>query len=158
MNEATANATERTENKPMRRTTWVLLWMGPLLAFAGAVSYFLYFARFPVLRDFPWVNLPVVVLGLLVSVWAGWQAFFDRASGLGARIFAGIALLMSLGISTLFGAYIFLLSNQLPGIDPVVRVGQAAPDFALVDQKGQTIRLSELRGRPVVLDFYRGHW
>jgi peroxiredoxin len=31
-----------------------------------------------------------------------------------------------------------------------------APDFALDDTNGQTIRLSDLRGRPVVLTFLRG--
>jgi thioredoxin-dependent peroxiredoxin len=32
--------------------------------------------------------------------------------------------------------------------------GEAAPDFELPDQKGQTVKLSELRGQPVVLYFY----
>jgi len=36
------------------------IWLGPIVTFAGAVSYFLYFARFPSLRDVPWVNLPIV--------------------------------------------------------------------------------------------------
>lgn len=33
-------------------------------------------------------------------------------------------------------------------------VGSAAPDFELSNQHGQTVRLSELRGAPVVLVFY----
>ena len=32
--------------------------------------------------------------------------------------------------------------------------GETAPEFALRDQDGQTVRLSDLRGRPVVLYFY----
>jgi len=32
--------------------------------------------------------------------------------------------------------------------------GSAAPDFALPDQNGQTHRLSDYTGRPVVLYFY----
>lgn len=36
-------------------------------------------------------------------------------------------------------------------------VGQIAPDFELVDQHGETFRLSEARGAgPVVLVFLRG--
>ena len=34
------------------------------------------------------------------------------------------------------------------------RLGEPAPDFELPDQNGQTIRLSDLRGKPVVLYFY----
>ena len=35
-----------------------------------------------------------------------------------------------------------------------VQVGDQAPDFALPDRTGKTVRLSELRGKPVVLYFY----
>jgi len=33
-------------------------------------------------------------------------------------------------------------------------VGEAAPDFELANEKGERVRLSELRGSPVVLYFY----
>jgi thioredoxin-dependent peroxiredoxin len=36
----------------------------------------------------------------------------------------------------------------------VVSVGQPAPDFALRSDGGDTVRLSDLRGRPVVVYFY----
>ena len=40
-----------------------------------------------------------------------------------------------------------------------VGVGEAAPDFTLVDHNGQKRSLAAERGkRPVVLVFYRGHW
>jgi peroxiredoxin len=35
-----------------------------------------------------------------------------------------------------------------------VEIGTAAPDFELFSQYGETVRLSELRGRPVVLVFF----
>ena len=35
-----------------------------------------------------------------------------------------------------------------------VQVGDQAPDLALPDRSGKTVRLSELRGKPVVLYFY----
>jgi hypothetical protein len=52
------------------------------------------------------------------------------------------------------------------GIDDVresgaagLRIGERAPDFALPNQRGETVRLSErLAGGPVVLSFYRGVW
>src|ERR1039457_6632719 len=37
-------------------------------------------------------------------------------------------------------------------------VGQAAPDFTLFSTPDQTLSLSELRGRPVVLVFYPADW
>lgn len=39
-----------------------------------------------------------------------------------------------------------------------VSVGDAAPDFTLESRTGEAVTLSELRGRRIVLVFYRGHW
>jgi thioredoxin-dependent peroxiredoxin len=36
----------------------------------------------------------------------------------------------------------------------VVEEGKQAPDFALESDSGETVRLSDLRGKPVVLYFY----
>jgi len=36
----------------------------------------------------------------------------------------------------------------------MVEEGRPAPDFELVSDEGTTVRLSDLRGRPVVLYFY----
>jgi thioredoxin-dependent peroxiredoxin len=36
----------------------------------------------------------------------------------------------------------------------VVEEGRPAPDFALTSDEGATVRLSELRGKPVVVYFY----
>lgn len=35
----------------------------------------------------------------------------------------------------------------------VPSVGQPAPDFELTDLHGETVHLSDLRGRPVVIEF-----
>jgi peroxiredoxin len=42
--------------------------------------------------------------------------------------------------------------------NPDVEVGQPAPDFELEDENGNKVRLSDLRGRPVVLMFYPFDW
>ena len=40
-----------------------------------------------------------------------------------------------------------------------VKVGQAAPDFALENVEGQAVKLSDFRGKKaLVLVFYRGYW
>jgi peroxiredoxin len=36
--------------------------------------------------------------------------------------------------------------------------GKLAPDFTLKDQDGKSLRLSLLRGKRVLLVFYRGYW
>jgi peroxiredoxin Q/BCP len=36
----------------------------------------------------------------------------------------------------------------------VIAEGQQAPDFELTSDAGETVRLSDLRGKPVVLYFY----
>lgn len=39
-----------------------------------------------------------------------------------------------------------------------VQAGQTAPDFTLQRSDGTDLALSSLRGKNVVLVFYRGHW
>ncbi len=39
-----------------------------------------------------------------------------------------------------------------------VQAGQTAPDFTLQKPSGDPLTLSSLRGKNVVLVFYRGHW
>lgn len=41
---------------------------------------------------------------------------------------------------------------------PGPNVGDEAPDFALEEAEGSSVHLAGLRGRPVVLIFYRGGW
>ena len=44
-------------------------------------------------------------------------------------------------------------------VERIARVGQKAPDFALPNASGQSVRLADLVARgPVVLSFYRGRW
>jgi cytochrome oxidase Cu insertion factor (SCO1/SenC/PrrC family) len=40
-----------------------------------------------------------------------------------------------------------------------VKVGDAAPDFTLIDHHGTKVTLSDSKGKsPVILVFYRGYW
>lgn len=40
----------------------------------------------------------------------------------------------------------------------MTKIGETAPDFALDDQFGRKVRLSDLRGRNVMLLFYPLDW
>ena len=44
------------------------------------------------------------------------------------------------------------------GGDAMPQIGEPAPDFALHSTPDQTVSLSELRGRPVILAFYPADW
>ncbi len=133
------------------------VWLGFVLVVVGATSYFLVFVRYPLLRDFPWLNLPLVLAGLLLVAW-GVRRAFDQGRTLGAKIAAALALLLSLALAGLFTTYIFYLSYQLPADRGVAQIQTVAAEFALQDQNQHTVRLSDYRGQKVVLVFYRGFW
>jgi peroxiredoxin Q/BCP len=43
-----------------------------------------------------------------------------------------------------------------PVMSKLITPGDLAPDFELTDVQGQQIRLSDFRGKPVILVFLRG--
>ncbi len=72
--------------------------------------------------------------------------------GLFGGLAAGSALLLA-------GLFLFAtLTSGTPRQAAAVAVGQPAPDFTATDADGQPFRLSALRGAPVLLKFFRGHW
>ena len=133
------------------------LWLGPVIAFAGMVSYFQFFARFPALRDFPWVNLPLVLIGIALSLGGFWGAYV-RGSRWPVKLAASLGLASSLLFGGFLIAYVFWISNSLPAATSTTRALDQAPDFELEDAAGRVHRLSDYRGSKVVLVFYRGHW
>jgi len=133
------------------------LWLGPLVTIAGMVSYFLFFARFPVLRDFPWINLPMVVIGMGLSLLGFWGAYI-RGSRRWVRVAGSFGLAVSLVSGGALFVYVFAYSNSLPAASATTTTLELAPDFALEDSAGRVHRLSDYRGSKVVLVFYRGHW
>ncbi len=65
-----------------------------------------------------------------------------------------LLLLLALLASTLAWAQ----NQPLPKPQTASAKGEPAPDFTLPDQDGHDVQLSSLRGRRVVLIFYRGYW
>jgi len=134
-----------------------LIWLGPLVALAGVLSYFMFFVRFAALRDFPWVNLPLVALGVTLSLLGLWRALARPAVYRG-KILGSVGALLSLSLAGLFGLYVFSWSYGVPAPSERALAIEQAPDFSLLDQDGRTVGLSDLRGTKVVLVFYRGYW
>jgi cytochrome c biogenesis protein CcmG/thiol:disulfide interchange protein DsbE len=54
----------------------------------------------------------------------------------------------------LLAGWAALLLGQSGAPAGAARVGQAAPDFAMADLDGNPLRLSDLRGRPVIVNFW----
>ncbi len=140
---------------PKRRNH--LTWIGPLVAFAGVVSYFEVFARFPPLRDFPWVNLPLTLLGLALSALGLWRA--SRAAEVyRGKVLGSLGFAFSLLLAAALVWYVFSFTYTVPPPTEATLALVDAPDFALAASTGDTVRLSDFRGRKVVLVFYRGFW
>ncbi len=134
-----------------------LIWIGPLVAVIGLVSYFLVFARYPVLRDFPWLNLPLTIAGVALSALGLWRTI-RRPEVFRGRVLGSLGLAVSLFVGVLFCLYIFRITYSLPAPTAASLSLEQAPDFALTAAGGETVRLSDYRGRKVVLVFYRGFW
>ena len=129
-----------------------LAFLGLLLVVAGVVGYFVVVFRLaawlPSVRNDAVPNWILVAAGLVLTILA-----VRRAPA--ARI-AKLVLGVNLALAGLFAAMLYVLPVVPRASGPAI--GAAAPDFALPDQSGRIVRLADLRGAPVLLVFYRGHW
>jgi hypothetical protein len=123
-----------------------------LLVLAGVVGYFVVVFRaaawLPAVRNDAVPNWILVALGVGLAALAMRRAPTARAP----RVLLGV----NVALAGLFAAILYLVP-VVPAATGPTR-GAPAPDFALLDQAGRTVRLADLRGAPVLLVFYRGHW
>jgi hypothetical protein len=151
------------------------VWVGLVLVLAGIASYPFYFIRFAALRDFPWVNLPLIALGL-VLLGVGIARAFRRPDAYRGKVFGSVLGILTLALSGFFCFELFVTARQLPASHGAPQVGQTAPDFTLPDSKNNPVNLSGMvhsafapRGAmgaaigadptaATLLIFYRGYW
>ena len=127
---------------------WWMALLGPVFGLFGLLSYFTLFVNTPALRDIPWINIPLVAIGLAASIWAlTAKRSFLRWAG---------AALSTLCAAVLIG-YVFVLSNMLPETSAVAAVGDTAPALTLPDQTGTETAVVDPASRTLLV-FYRGYW
>ena len=126
--------------------------LGLLLVLGGIVGYFVVVFRFaawlPSVRNNAAPNWMLVAAGVGLAIIAIRRAPTARL----AKVLLGVDLVLAV----LFAAMLYVLPVVPSASGPAI--GAPAPDFALRDQSGGLVRLAELRGAPVLLVFYRGHW
>jgi peroxiredoxin len=120
------------------------LWSGLLLSPIAFLSYPFVFERWPVTRDFPWVNLLLFGVTTLLLV-TGLRRAFAPGRLRWLRITSGvIASALSVAIFANFAMNVFVHARHLPASAHAPRVGERAPDFTLPDENGGLIALASL--------------
>ena len=150
----------------LRRFNWPL-WLGFLLVLVSAFSYPAVFVWSPVTRDFPWVNLLLFVVAL-VLVWKGIRRGFarDRSHPTASKVVTSIFATLSVLMIALFLFSFFVFARWLPSSTNAPHVGQKVPEFTLSDSNGRQVSLNEVLTAPIdgkapkgaLLVFYRGYW
>jgi hypothetical protein len=168
----------------MKRSWNPAIWCGFVLTLIGALSYPFFFIRFPITRDFPWVNL-ILLAAAAVFLVIGLGRAFRQPNAYRGKISGPILSVLSLAVIALFCYVIFFMARQLPTSAGSPKVGAVAPDFTIPDSLGHPVTLSDLLALPfrtndwpintatpppatgnaaadktvgLVLIFYRGYW
>ena len=146
----------------IRRFNWPL-WVGFVLTLAAFFTYFSVFVWFPSTRDFPWANLLIFLIALVLLVLGVRRGFASgRPHPTRSKVVTSIVATLSVIVLALFIFTIFVFARWLPASKGAPQVGQRAPDFTLTDTTGKQVSLTELRTanapKGVLLVFYRGYW
>ena len=148
----------------MKKFNWPL-WLGFVLTIFAFVSYPFLFANWETTRDFPWVNIPLFILAV-VLLFFGVRRAFAPGRHLFSKIAAPIVAIFSLLVLAMFIFTAFIASRWLPASANAPQVNQKAPEFTLKDTSNKAVSLTDLLTQPinnkppkgVLLVYYRGYW
>lgn len=148
----------------LKRFNWPI-WAGFALTVIAFLSYTLVFVNFPVTRDFPWVNLLLFAVALIL-LFVGVRRSYGSGRSLIGKIGGTVLAVLGVLVFAFFMFVMFILARQLPASAAAPKVGQKAPEFTLADLNGKQVSLAELLSTPinskapkgVLLVFYRGYW
>lgn len=132
-----------------------MFWIAPLLAAIGFFSYYLFFAQYPALRDFPWLNLPLLILAVALSLLGTAKTWF--VSRPWRKIANGLAFSFSGSLLALFVFYVFILSYQMPEGKGLAAV-EKLPEVSLVNASGEATSPIPPKGKKALITFIRGYW
>jgi hypothetical protein len=148
----------------MKRINWQI-WAGFLLSLFAGLSYPFLFVRWAITRDFPWANLILFAIAL-VLLFFGLRRAFKPDKRIVSKVFSSLGA--AFGVLLLAGLLfmIFVMGSWLPRSAGAPQVGQKAPDFSLTDSNNKPVTLAQLLTEPfnnkppkaVLLIFYRGYW
>lgn len=150
----------------LRRFNWPL-WVGLLLTLGGGFSFLWVFVWIPATRDFPWANLLIFLVAIVLLVIGIRRGFAsDRRRPILSKILTSLVALFSFLLIALFIFSVFVFARWLPPSKGAPQVGQKAPEFTLQDTTGRQVSLTQLLSEPVngaapksvLLVFYRGYW
>jgi hypothetical protein len=145
----------------MPRKRNLAAWLGLALGLLGVVGFFVATVfrvgpTTPALRDTAVLNLVLIGAGLGLSA-IGIRRAVGRSATHRGRILAPVLGALNLALALLFIAMLYPFA-ALPEAVTAPAAGAAAPNFRLADHTGAPVELAGLRGKHVVLVFYRGHW
>src|ERR1700737_4145883 len=97
----------------MKRRWNLLLYLGFALSLLAFVSYFAFFARFPVTRDTPWVAW-LLFGGALVLVGIGLRRAYQQSDRYRGRVSGPILAALSLAVVAGFAYIVLVETKNLP--------------------------------------------
>ena len=148
----------------MKNFNWQL-WAGFAVTLFSFLSYPFLFIDYPVLRDFPWLNLILFAVALVLLI-VGLRRAFQRGRKPISKVSAVIVTTLGVLIMAFFIFIAFIEARRLPASAGAPQVGQKAPELTLTDFNNQPVALTDLLAQPinnkptkgVLLIFYRGYW
>jgi hypothetical protein len=123
--------------------------LGLLGFLVAAVTVVLWFRQIGQV-DIP-ENRTVFVVFFLTAAALGVGAFVART-----RWFGGVPAVLAIIIGAFFPFSVAISRQEVAA--KAIRVGDTIPAFTAVDDRGELFDSEGLRGHPVLIKFFRGHW
>jgi hypothetical protein len=114
------------------------IWIGFLLTLAAVASYPLFFFKFPVTRDVPWVTFLLFAVALILLL-AGLRRAFRQPTLHRGKIAGPILAVLSVAVMALF-SYGTLYGSRVPASKEAPKVGEKAPTSACPALTGKPSR------------------